>query len=26
VSPISFSGGVLVNSAEGIITTGQISY
>jgi hypothetical protein len=26
VSPISFSGGVLVNSVEGTITTGQISY
>ena len=26
VSPISFSGGVLVNSAVGTITTGQISY
>jgi hypothetical protein len=26
LSPISFSGGVLVNSAVGTITTGQISY
>jgi len=26
VSPISFSGGVLVNRSEGNITTGQISY